>query len=65
MKKEKKAYEYSRDAFLNNPVASVNDCTGMSPAMPDSEAQASSQRELAYRKEVIPKGHGAKSKKSE
>lgn len=34
-KKKQEASDYSGDAFLTNPVVSVNDHTGMTPHIPD------------------------------
>ncbi len=38
--------DYSKDAFLTNPVASVNDRTGMTPRVPYTGDQAKSYAQL-------------------
>ena len=47
-KKKKKdpndAASYSGDAFLHNPVASVNDCTGIAPRVPDRAGSPGGQK---------------------
>ncbi|HPE94660.1 MAG TPA: hypothetical protein PLT66_01145 [Bacillota bacterium] len=37
----------SKDAFLTNPVASVNECTGFVPTPPETQHEASAYSELA------------------
>ena len=44
-----KAWEWSRDEYLTNPVASVSEATGVSPAMPDDPGEGTAQRSLAAR----------------
>lgn len=38
--------EYAKDAFLNNPVASVTECTGYVQNVPDEECEAESYGDL-------------------
>ena len=40
------AADYSKDAFLHNPVASATDCTGYVQNVPDYEWEAESYGEL-------------------
>ena len=45
-KKKQDACDYSKDEFLNNPVASVNDVTGYVPRIPDVVSRAQSLTDL-------------------
>lgn len=39
--------EYGRDAFLTNPIASANDCTGITQTVPETGAEAESYCDIA------------------
>ena len=52
-KKKQDATEYSRDAFIDNPVASANDCTGYSQR---SRMDAEEAQSLADLMDVTVKG---------
>lgn len=41
-KKRKSAADYSKDEFLNNPVASAQDCTGIAQTVPETSDEAKS-----------------------
>ena len=43
----KSASDYSKDAFLTNPVASATDCTGITQTIPETEAEAQSYCDIA------------------
>ncbi len=45
-KKKQEASDYSRDAFLTNPVASANDHTGMTPRIPDNFEEADAYADM-------------------
>ncbi len=52
-KKKQDATEYSRDAFIDTPVASANDCTGYSQR---SRMDAEEAQSLADLMDVTVKG---------
>ncbi len=41
------AADYSRDVFLTNPIASANDCTGLTPSLPKTQGEAESYCDIA------------------
>lgn len=43
---KQKAYKYSEDAFLTNPVASATDCTGYVQRVPENSDEAESYEEI-------------------
>ena len=43
----KKAADYSKDAFMTNPIASMTDCTGITQRIPYTEEEAESYCEIA------------------
>lgn len=45
-KKKQSAADYSGKAFLCNPVASVNDHTGMTPRVPENFEEADSYADM-------------------
>ena len=52
MKKKDKlpdAADWSRDAYLTNPVASVTEATGTSPAMPRRGGEGEARRSLTVK----------------
>ncbi|MBQ3101041.1 MAG: hypothetical protein IJC50_08635 [Clostridia bacterium] len=45
-KKKRTASDYSKDAFLTNPVVSVNEHTGMTPRVPADFEEANSLADM-------------------
>lgn len=45
--KEPSADRFSSKAMFSNPVASANDCTGITPTIPETEEEAESYCNLA------------------
>lgn len=43
----KSASDYSKDAFLTNPIASATDCTGITQTIPETEEEAQSFCDIA------------------
>ncbi len=44
--KKRPAADYSKDAFLTNPIASANDHTGMTPRIPDNFEEADAYADM-------------------
>lgn len=64
MAKQKKrtASDYSKDAFLTNPVVSVNEHTGMTPRVPADFGEADSLADMLDVPVTSDDESGAKSK---
>lgn len=43
----KSAADYSKDAFLSNPIASATDCTGITQKIPYTDEEAESYCDIA------------------
>lgn len=61
-KKKQDACEYSKDEFLNNPVASVNDATGYVQKLPYEIEEAQSLTDLTNATVDSCDGKASKSK---
>ena len=53
------AADYSRDVFLTNPIASANECTGLTQTVPQTQEEAESYCDLADVPVTARDGSGA------
>ncbi len=56
-------YSHTKDAFMSNPVASANDCTGITQHIPETGSEAEAYTDI-YDVPVTALDHSSKHKKA-